>query len=47
MERHNARLTRTTLFLFVATLGYMYYTSPDTPKNPQERGSTEAIPELK
>ena len=31
MERHNARLTRTALFLFVATLGYMYYTSPDTP----------------
>ena len=28
---HNARLTRTALFLFVATLGYMYYTSPDTP----------------
>jgi hypothetical protein len=50
MERHNARLTRTALFLFVATLGYMYHTSPDTPpplKNPQERGSTEAIPELK
>jgi len=36
MERHNARLTRTALFLFVATLGYMYYTSPDTPPPPQE-----------
>ena len=34
MERHNARLTRTALFLFVATLGYMYYTSPDTPQEP-------------
>ena len=30
MERHNARPVRTAFFLFVATLGYMYHTSPDT-----------------
>lgn len=41
MERHNARPVRTAFFLFVATLGYMYYASPDTPPPQEPSGKRE------